>query len=122
MSIKGWGRIVNISSIAAIAGGRNCIGYDVAKAALNRLTKALAVEWAAEGITVNAIMPGFIDTDMLAPLKTDEAHAAEVMGRIPAGRFGKPEEVAALACWLCSDEAAYVNGAIIPVDGGWLCR
>jgi len=122
MKSRGWGRIINISSVAAVCGGRYVIGYGMAKAALNRLTKGLAVEWAKDGITINAIMPGITVTDMTKGLQDDPAHLEQMLGRIPAGRLGTPEDTAALALFLASDAASYINGACIPVDGGWLAR
>jgi 2-deoxy-D-gluconate 3-dehydrogenase len=122
MRARGWGRIINISSVAAVCGGRYVMGYAVAKAAMNRMTKCLAVEWAKDGITVNSIMPGMTDTTLLSKLTVDPAHTKEVLGRIPAGRFARPEEIAALALFLAGDNAAYINGACIPIDGGWLAR
>jgi 3-oxoacyl-[acyl-carrier protein] reductase len=111
-----WGRIVNISSIVAVMGNAGQANYISAKAGLIGLTKALAVELAPRNITVNAIAPGFIATDMTAALP--ENVVSQYMSRIPLGRFGTPEDVAGTVAFLCSDEAAYITGQVIRVDGG----
>lgn len=107
------GRIVNITSISGVTGLPGQVNYSAAKAALIGATKALAKEVAARKVTVNAVAPGFIATDMTADL--DEA---ELKKTIPAGRFGQPEEVAALVSFICSDEAAYITGQVINIAGG----
>ena len=107
------GRIVNISSISGVSGLPGQVNYSASKAALIGSTKALSKEVAARKVTVNAVAPGFIATDMTADL--DEA---ELKKTIPAGRFGQPEEVAALVSFLCSDEAAYITGQVIEIAGG----
>ena len=107
------GRIVNISSVSGVSGLPGQVNYSAAKAALIGATKALSKELAARKVTVNAVAPGFIATDMTADL--DEA---ELKKTIPAGRFGQPEEVAALVAFLCSDEAAYITGQVIEIAGG----
>lgn len=117
-----WGRIVNFSSIAGIQGTRGIVGYSVAKAGVIELTKCLSNEWSPFGVTVNCLAPGYIETEMLKPLTDNEAAAANARGRIPAGRFGTPDEVAAAALFLCSDAARYITGVTLPVDGGWLAR
>lgn len=111
-----WGRIVNISSIVAVMGNAGQANYISAKAGLIGLTKALAVELAPRNITVNAIAPGFIRTEMTAALP--ENIVAQYMSRIPLGRFGSPEDVAGAVAFLCSDEAAYMTGQVLRVDGG----
>lgn len=108
-----YGRIVNISSISGVSGLPGQVNYSAAKAALIGATKALSKEVAARKVTVNAVAPGFIATDMTADL--DEA---ELKKTIPTGRFGQPEEVAALVSFLCSDEAAYITGQVIEIAGG----
>ena len=107
------GRVVNITSISGVSGLPGQVNYSAAKAALIGATKALSKEVAARKVTVNAVAPGFIATDMTADL--DEA---ELKKTIPAGRFGQPEEVAALVSFLCSDEAAYITGQTINITGG----
>lgn len=107
------GRIVNITSISGVSGLPGQVNYSAAKAALIGATKALSKEVAARKVTVNAVAPGFIATDMTADL--DEA---ELKKTIPAGRFGQPNEVAALVSFLCSDEAAYITGQVINIAGG----
>ena len=107
------GRIVNITSISGVSGLPGQVNYSAAKAALIGATKALSKEVAARKVTVNAVAPGFIKTDMTADL--DEG---ELKKTIPAGRFGQPEEVAALVSFLCSDEAAYITGQVINIAGG----
>jgi 3-oxoacyl-[acyl-carrier protein] reductase len=108
-----WGRIVNISSVAGVMGNRGQVNYSAAKAGLIGATKALAQEIARKGVTVNAVAPGLIDTEMAAGAPVDE-----LLRRIPARRLGKPEEVAALVAFLAGDEAGYVTGQVIGVNGG----
>ena len=111
-----WGRIVNLSSVVALMGNVGQANYVAAKAGLIGLTKALAREYAGKGVTVNAVAPGFIESDMTASL-TPELTAAYLQ-RIPAGRLGRPEEVAAAVAYLVSEDAGYVNGQTLVVDGG----
>lgn len=114
MARAGFGRIVNISSVFGIAGGVGSAAYAAGKHALVGLTKAAAAEYAACGITCNAVCPGVCETDMTAGLHGDAYLAA----RIPAGRLGRPEEIAAMVTWLCSTQSGYVNGAALLIDGG----
>ena len=86
------------------------------------LTRLLACEWAAKGVQVNAIAPGYVATNNTAALQADEKRSAEILGRIPAGRWGRPEDIGGAAVFLASDAADYVNGVVLPVDGGWLAR
>ena len=122
MKERGWGRIVNISSIAGLNGTRNIIGYSVAKAGLIEMTKCMSNELAPYGITVNAVAPGFIETDMLKGLTENTEHADQMLKRIPVGKFGKPDDIANLVSFLCSDEASYITGQTFVVDGGFLVR
>jgi 3-oxoacyl-[acyl-carrier protein] reductase len=112
----GYGRIVNIASIVGIRGNVGQANYVAAKAGLIGLTKALAREYGSRGVTVNAVAPGFIESDMTDALP-DELKQA-YLREIPAGRFGRPEDVAAAVAFLASEEAAYINGQTLPVDGG----
>jgi 3-oxoacyl-[acyl-carrier protein] reductase len=116
----GWGRVVNVSSVVAIMGNVGQANYITAKAGLLGLTKALAAEYAGKGVTVNAVAPGFIESDMTTGL-SDEIRAG-YLARIPAGRFGRPEEVAAAIAFLASEAAGYVNGQTLTVDGGMVMR
>lgn len=111
-----YGRIINITSIAGVAGNGGQANYSAAKAGIIGLTKSSARELAARGITVNAIAPGFIETDMTAALPETAKEA--IMDQIPAGRAGTPEDVAGLAVFLASEAAAYINGQVIHVNGG----
>lgn len=113
-------RIINIASISAFNGARNISGYAASKHALIGLTKCLSNEWAPLGVTVNNIAPGFIQTDMLT--FKDEQHMNNIIGRIPAGRIGTPQDVVGALLFLVSDAAQYVTGTTIVVDGGWLGR
>lgn len=117
---SGNGAIVTIASIAAFTTPPRRAAYVAAKAGLVALTKVLAAEW-APSIRVNAVVPGYIETDLVADLLDRGAIEREVVERrTPYGRLGKPEEVARAVAWLASDDAAYVNGVTLPVDGGWL--
>ena len=113
---QGWGRIVNITSVVGLIGNVGQANYVAAKAGLTGLTKALAQEYGGKGITVNAVAPGFIASDMTAEL--GEELKESYLERIPAGRFGDPEEVAGAVTFLASDAAGYVNGQTLAVDGG----
>ncbi len=113
MPRKRGGRIVNMASLSGLKGMPGQTNYSAAKAALIGATKALAQEVAARGVTVNAVAPGFIETDMTADLPVDELKKL-----VPAGRFGTPDEVAALVGFLCSDEAAYITGQVVGINGG----
>ena len=109
-----WGRIINLSSIAGINGNAGQVNYSASKAGLIGMTKSAAREFAGRGITVNAIAPGFVETDMTEKFASDE----NVMKRIPVGRMGRPDEIASLALFLASGAAAYITGEVIRIDGG----
>ena len=113
MALNRWGRVVTIASTSCQTGVEGQANYAAAKAGVIGASKALAREVAKRGVTVNVVAPGFIETEMLA-----EAQRAQFLQQIPAGRFGKPEEVAAAAAFLCSDGAAYITGAVLNVNGG----
>ncbi len=115
-------KIINIASMLSFQGGIRIASYTVSKSGLAGLTRLLANEWAAKGINVNAIAPGYIETNNTRVLREDAERNAEIMKRIPAGRWGKPDELGGAAVYLASDAANYVHGAIFPVDGGWLAR
>ena len=114
------GKIVNVCSMLSFQGGYRVAAYTSAKSALAGLTRALANEWASQGINVNAIAPGYIETDVTAGIRADGERDEAVRSRIPAGRWGRPEDVKGAVVFLASDAAAYIHGTIIPVDGGWL--
>jgi len=119
---RGYGKIVFVASVLSYQGGINVPGYAASKGAVAQLVKAFANEWAAGGVNVNGVAPGYIATDNTAALQADTARSRALMERVPARRWGKPEEIAAPVAFLCSDLAAFVHGAILPVDGGWLAR
>lgn len=115
-----WGRIINISSVVGIIGNIGQANYVAAKAGLIGLSKALAKEYAGKGVTVNAVAPGLIESDMTAHLAAELK--TSYLQQIPVGRFGKPEEVAKVVVFLASDDASYVNGQTIAVDGGMVTQ
>jgi 2-deoxy-D-gluconate 3-dehydrogenase len=116
------GRIVNIASLLSFQGGIRVASYTASKSGLAGLTRLLACEWAGKGINVNAIAPGYVESNNTQALREDADRNAAILARIPAGRWGKPSDIGGAAVFLASDAAAYVHGAIIPVDGGWLAR
>jgi 2-deoxy-D-gluconate 3-dehydrogenase len=115
-------RIVNIASLLSFQGGIRVASYTASKSGLAGLTKLLACEWAAKGINVNAIAPGYIESNNTEALRADPDRNSAILARIPAARWGKPSDIGGAAVFLASDAAAYMHGAIIPVDGGWLAR
>jgi 2-dehydro-3-deoxy-D-gluconate 5-dehydrogenase len=116
------GKIVNVASMLSFQGGIRVPSYTAAKSGVLGLTRLLANEWAAKGINVNAIAPGYMATANTAPLRADAARSAEILARIPAGRWGQPDDLACAVVFLCSSASDYVHGAVIAVDGGWLAR
>ena len=118
----GGGKIVNVSSLLAFQGGVTVPGYAAAKGGVAQLTKALANEWASHGITVNAIAPGYMETDVTTALRADPARHRQISERIPAGRWGRPQDLAGAAIYLSSSASDYVNGHVLVVDGGWMGR
>jgi len=119
---QGHGKIINTASLLAFQGGINVPGYAAAKGAVAQLTKALANEWASKNINVNAIAPGYMATDNTTALRADPVRSKAILDRIPAGRWGLPSDLAGAAVFLASEASDYVNGHILVVDGGWLCR
>jgi 2-dehydro-3-deoxy-D-gluconate 5-dehydrogenase len=119
---KGGGKIVNISSLLAFQGGIFVPAYAAAKGGVAQLTKALANEWASRGINVNAVAPGYIATDNTSALRNDPVRSRQILERIPAARWGEPDDIAGAALFLCSPASNYVHGHVLAVDGGWLAR
>lgn len=119
---RGGGKIINIASVLSYFGGYNAAAYSTSKGAIAQLTKSLSNEWAKSGINVNAIAPGYFETSLNAFIMQDEARFSQLAARIPAGRFGKPEELIGTVCFLSSSASDYINGVLIPVDGGFLGR
>jgi 2-deoxy-D-gluconate 3-dehydrogenase len=103
-------------------GGLNVVSYAAAKSGIAGLTRALANEWAPHGVNVNAIAPGYIATDNTQPLQDDPDRSAGIVGRIPAGRWGRPDDLGGATVFLASSAADYVHGTVVAVDGGWLGR
>jgi 2-deoxy-D-gluconate 3-dehydrogenase len=119
---RGGGRIVNIASLLSFQGGITVPGYAAAKGGVAQLTKALANEWAGRGVNVNAIAPGYMETDNTTALRADATRSRQILDRIPAGRWGTPDDLVGAAIFLASPASAYVNGHVLAVDGGWLGR
>ena len=122
MIARGHGKIIFTASLLSFQGGITVPGYAASKGGIARLTMALANEWAGRGVNVNAIVPGYIATDNTQALRDDPARNAQILARIPAGRWGDPDDFKGAAVYLASDAANYVHGALLPIDGGWLGR
>ena len=116
------GRIVHIASMMSFHAGVNTLPYAASKGGLARLMQAQANEWAPLGIRVNAVAPGWVETELTRALREDEERYAQILGRIPVGRWAQPEDVAGAVAFLCLPESEYLNGVVLPVDGGWLAR
>jgi 2-deoxy-D-gluconate 3-dehydrogenase len=119
---RGHGKIINIASITTYQGGVYVPAYTAAKGAIGQLTMALCNEWSARGVNVNAIAPGYMDTDINEALIADPVRNEQISVRIPAGRWGKPSDIGGTAVFLASSAADYIHGVTLPVDGGWLSR
>jgi 2-deoxy-D-gluconate 3-dehydrogenase len=119
---RGGGKIINVASLLSFSGGITVPGYTASKHAVAGLTKALANEWAGKGMNVNAIAPGYMETENTRALRQDEKRAAEITARIPAGRWGTAADLAGAVVFLASPASDYVNGHILVVDGGWMAR
>jgi 2-deoxy-D-gluconate 3-dehydrogenase len=119
---RGSGKIIFTASLLAFQGGILVPSYAASKGAIGQLTMALANEWAGRGVQVNAIAPGYVATDNTTALRNDPLRAASILARIPAGRWGQPEDFQGAVVYLASHASDYVNGAILVVDGGWMGR
>lgn len=122
MLARGSGKIVNIASLLSFQGGVTVPSYAAAKGGVGQLTKALANEWSSKGVNVNAIAPGYMETDNTAALRQDPVRSRQILDRIPAGRWGKPADLAGAVVFLSSAASDYVHGHLLVVDGGWLAR
>lgn len=116
------GKIINIVSMLSFQGGIRTASYTASKSGLAGITRLLANEWAAQGINVNAIAPGYFETNNTTALRADEQRNRDILGRIPAARWGKPADLGGAAVFLASAASDYVHGTVLPVDGGWLAR
>lgn len=119
---QGNGKIINVASMLSFFGGYTVPAYAASKGGVAQLTKALANEWAGRGVNVNAVAPGYMATEMNTNLINDQNRNAEILGRIPSGRWGTPEDMQGAVIFLASNYSDYINGAIIPVDGGYLVK
>ena len=122
MVAQGSGKIVFVASMLSFQGGLTVPGYAASKGGIAQLTKALANEWAPHGVNVNSVAPGYIATDNTQALRHDEVRSRQILERIPAGRWGEPEDVSGAFVFLASPASDYVHGIVLPVDGGWLAR
>ncbi|MDO5640985.1 MAG: 2-dehydro-3-deoxy-D-gluconate 5-dehydrogenase KduD [Paracoccus sp. (in: a-proteobacteria)] len=119
---RGAGKIINIASLLSFQGGIRVSSYTAAKHGVAGLTKLMANEWAAKGLNVNAIAPGYIETNNTEALRADPDRSRAILERIPAGRWGRPEDIGQTAVFLAAPASDYINGAVLNVDGGWLAR
>jgi 2-deoxy-D-gluconate 3-dehydrogenase len=119
---QGGGKIINIASMLSFQGGIRVASYTASKSGLAGITRLLANEWAAKGVNVNAIAPGYFSTNNTTALRADEQRNKDILARIPAGRWGQPSDLGGAAVFLASAAADYVHGIVLPVDGGWLAR
>ena len=119
---KGYGKIIYTASLLSFQGGITVPGYAASKGGIKQLTMAFANEWAGKGVNVNAIAPGYISTDNTQALRENEVRSRQILERIPAGRWGEPEDFKGAVVYLCSDAARYVHGTTLTVDGGWMGR
>jgi 2-dehydro-3-deoxy-D-gluconate 5-dehydrogenase len=119
---RGKGKIVNIASLLSFQGGVFVAAYAASKGGVAQLTKALSNEWAARGVNVNAIAPGYVRTENTTALQNDPTRNRQILERIPAGRWGEPADIAGAAVFLCSPASDYVHGHVLVVDGGWMGR
>lgn len=119
---RGKGKVIFIASLLTFQGGILVPGYAASKGGIGQLTKALANEWAGKGVQVNAIAPGYISTDNTVALRNDPVRSRAILERIPAGRWGEPEDLQGMAVFLASSASEYVNGSVFTVDGGWMAR
>ena len=119
---QGHGKIINIASLLSFGGGYLTVGYAASKGGVAQMTKALANEWSGKGVNVNAIAPGYMATEMNIPLMEDPARNKLILDRVPAGRWGLPEDLVGALIFLASPASDYVHGILIPVDGGFLAR
>ncbi len=119
---RGYGKIVFIASLLSFQGGILVPGYASSKGGIKQLTMAFANEWASKGVTVNAIAPGYIATENTRALRDDPVRNKAILDRIPAGRWGTPEDLMGTVVFLCSDASNYLNGTVVTVDGGWMGR
>lgn len=122
MIAQGRGKIINIASMLSFQGGIRVPSYTASKSGIAGITRLLANEWGAKGININAIAPGYMATDNTAQIRADEVREKAILDRIPANRWGLPADLGGTAIFLASAASDYVNGAIVPVDGGWLAR
>jgi len=122
MAVRRQGRIVNVASVLSFQGGIRVVSYTASKHGVLGVTKLLACEWAQKGVNVNAIAPGYIETNNTAALRADPDRSSAILGRIPAGRWGVPADIGDTAVFLLAPASNYMHGAVVPVDGGWLAR
>jgi len=122
MAERGYGKIVFIASLLSFQGGITVPGYAASKGGIKQLTMAFANEWASKGVTVNAIAPGYIATENTRALREDAVRNKSILDRIPAGKWGTPEDLMGTIVFLCSDASNYLNGSVVTVDGGWMGR